>query len=357
MKNPECPERYKQFMILFSTKNHDKVMINDFLWHRKKGFEFDGEKLTFNGMIAAWYYDGNKMIEPFILEERDFEVREKVPGKSNEGELKTVSQPQDILTFSGNPEKYRLVIKKKAEKGKRAIDIDLTMTSVGRLSEPRYNENTYYKSLGYNILKIRKMDLSGYFRTGQEAEKGKKRGKGNSKGNGKVEGTAYFQKVMVNAPAVPWYWGTFHIKDGSYIQYFMPHVGLGIFRRCDKESFLERRGKKFVSKSLEFYDAHENKRHIFKDIRILRHLNDDKFPVFTVLGKNETSTLKIVADCYSKACWRFQQRFPLINPVFYYGEYPAILKLLEFNDAGKITTLEDYGAGIGNCEHSWGFLF
>ena len=29
-----------------------------------------------------------------------------------------------------------------------------------------------------------------------------------------VKGTAYFQKVCVQAPSVPWYWGVLHLDDG-----------------------------------------------------------------------------------------------------------------------------------------------
>ena len=39
-----------------------------------------------------------------------------------------------------------------------------------------------------------------------------------------VEGSAYIQKVTVQAPSVPWFWGMLHFDDGSYIDWFMPHV-------------------------------------------------------------------------------------------------------------------------------------
>ena len=41
-----------------------------------------------------------------------------------------------------------------------------------------------------------------------------------------MEGTAYFQKVTVQAPSVPWFWGMVHFDDGSYLDWFMPHLTL-----------------------------------------------------------------------------------------------------------------------------------
>ncbi|GIR00415.1 MAG: hypothetical protein CM15mP9_1180 [Methanobacteriota archaeon] len=39
-----------------------------------------------------------------------------------------------------------------------------------------------------------------------------------------VSGTAYFQKVCVQAPSPPWFWGMLHFDDGSYIDWFVPHI-------------------------------------------------------------------------------------------------------------------------------------
>ena len=40
----------------------------------------------------------------------------------------------------------------------------------------------------------------------------------------KFEGTGYFQKVSVQAPTFPWFWGMLHFDDGSYLDWFMPHI-------------------------------------------------------------------------------------------------------------------------------------
>ena len=39
-----------------------------------------------------------------------------------------------------------------------------------------------------------------------------------------VNGSAYFQKVCVQAPSPPWFWGMLHFDDGSYIDWFLPHI-------------------------------------------------------------------------------------------------------------------------------------
>ena len=46
-----------------------------------------------------------------------------------------------------------------------------------------------------------------------------------------TKGTSYFQKVCVQAPSIPWFWGMLHFDDGSYIDWFLPHLSPTITAR------------------------------------------------------------------------------------------------------------------------------
>ena len=60
----------KQLMVLWSTKDNPLVEVNGHPWKPvgRPGFDDDGG-IAMDGMVAAWWYDGYKMIEPLVLEE------------------------------------------------------------------------------------------------------------------------------------------------------------------------------------------------------------------------------------------------------------------------------------------------
>ena len=67
-KNPKRDEFPKQFMILWATRNSKKVRVNDFLWIPKIEQQVSENNTRFDGMVAAWYFDGKKMYDSLILE-------------------------------------------------------------------------------------------------------------------------------------------------------------------------------------------------------------------------------------------------------------------------------------------------
>ena len=76
----------------------------------------------------------------------------------------------------------------------------------GPPSELTYRNNEIALGMGYDILRLQGMK-SRLVVDGEE-----------------MQGTAYFQKVTVQAPSVPWFWGMVHFDDGSYLDWFMPHL-------------------------------------------------------------------------------------------------------------------------------------
>ena len=81
-------------------------------------------------------------------------------------------------------------------------------------------------------------------------------------------------------------------------------------------------------------------------------------PVAHVQGENsEGETLRLVLESYSRAYWRFEQKFwGIFKSILYYNEYPVILKEFEYKGLDGTITREDLGKVVGNAEHAWGFL-
>ncbi len=327
--DPEDPKRPKQLMILWSTKYTDDIKVNDKHWSVKKFPKWHDNVLKFNGMTAAWWYDGKEMHEPIVLKEMDFEV---VGGKE-EGELKPLCD--DDYRFFGSPEEYSVNMIDDQN------DFRLKLTPWNDyMQKHRFKENYYTKKYSYNIMKIYGMKLGGHV-------DGKK-----------VTGSAYFQRVNVNAPAVPWYWGIIHCEDGSFIDYFNPFIGPQIFRTKEKPRSRLDWGDISLSKSLEFYHKESDTEFKFdkKDIEI-RHEFQDEHPVFYVDGEDDRKLIHLELKAYSRAHWRFQQaRKYGMKSILYYNEYPASLRNFRFEkkDGSLKLDRKDLGKTYANFEHTWG---
>lgn len=200
----------------------------------------------------------------------------------------------------------------------------------------------YFLHLAYAMHKIRGSKASGRISIGKDSEE--------------VEGTAYFQKVRINSPTSPWYWGIFHTQNGSYIDYFMPHIGPPMFRRTESHFSKLDWGERMLSKGWQFYDAEADVLHRVKNI-VMRKRYENDLPVFTLTGHDGRTRFEMEMTTYARAYWRVQQ--PLLrifNTVLYYNEYPANVTKFLLESGGKKMTLEDLGPVVGNCEHSWGIV-
>jgi len=350
IKNPANPERPRQLMILWSTKNCDSIKVNDFRWHRRKplvmrgaAHDDDGScgkgEMEFNGMTAVWYYDGEKMIDPLLLEESDFTSS----WEGDRGELKP--HTGEDRRYFGGPEHYTV----RVQRG--ALDLTFEMTPLEkRASDTYFKKNHYFRNYGYSIQKIYHMAMKGTM---------KNAGKD---GMEHIRGSAYFQKVMVNAPSFPWYWGIMHSENGSYFDYFMPHIGFDLLRRTDSQGTVLNRLNtldRSVSRSARFYDIEEDRTYKFDRIRLKKHYRND-LPVFRVkaLDRESGSTMDFTLESYSRAFWRFEQRhFRIFKSILYYNEYPVMLKDFEMRLPHRKVKLEDLGYTVGNSEHAWGKLW
>ena len=57
----------KQLMVLWSTKDNDRVEVNGTPWtpNGRPGFDEHGG-MVIDGMVCAWWFDGQRMHEPYI---------------------------------------------------------------------------------------------------------------------------------------------------------------------------------------------------------------------------------------------------------------------------------------------------
>ncbi len=297
--NPENPDKPRQLMILWSTKNVKRITCNDLeieLKHYK-------DKSNLAGAVASWYFDGEKMHHNFLLEQCNISVSgRKLSSDSATPTSFSVDKNRNTVKIG---EDFEFV----AEAGNRH---DFAKTV--------HNSNNYIGGRGYSIIKLNHLDITGRVK------------------NEPIRGSAYFQRVFVDVPSLPWYWGVFHFENGGILTYFNPRI-LG----------------KSLKKDISFFDG--EKMHEFDEMRIKKSGGD--MPTFTISGENGHGKIKFTVSPYSHSSWTFRRKtLGIIPNKLVYNEYPAVISDMKLTDkkGGETITLEDLGKSVGNAEHTTGFL-
>ena len=325
--NPENPKKPRQLMILWSTKNEEGPINCNGMDMKLKmpPFKIDGKKTVLDGAVAAWYFDGKEMHEDFLLDCCDITVED---GK--------LSDSKGLSFFKKTKSGFSVDLK-----SRQGQKISFALSGSGESSHPLFKQKSYANAFNYRILKMNRMNLKAILEKG-----GKKEG---------CKGTAYFQKVTVNAPAVPWFWSIVHFKDGSWLSYFNPHFGTSAIRKKLPLRFLDLP----LKKELEFYDAKTKKHHSFKKLKISR--TRDSLPMWRICAGNGSESISVSLESYSKALWLFRKKVSLLpfKSSLHYNEYCVSVPFLELrNKDGKVLRREkELGKGTGNAEHTWGFLW
>ena len=183
-----------------------------------------------------------------------------------------------------------------------------------------------------------------------------------------VAGTAYFQKVCVQAPSVPWYWGMLHLNDGSYIDWFLPHVSFTVSARDNRPWKRRDAGHLGLSQGGLFHDPINNRSERFTSVRVRKlssNLTEGEhgqtpgapLPVFEIKMWNERTTIELRVQAIERAHWTFNQ--PTrggIKSHLTYNEYPLRMEYLRIKDEFGTRKETDYEWARGNAEHSWGLL-
>ena len=171
-----------------------------------------------------------------------------------------------------------------------------------------------------------------------------------------TKGTAYFQKVCVQAPSPPWFWGMLHFEDGSYIDWFLPHISPTLTAKILDN------GKTVISHITHYRWADYSMMLTEKEVRNLvskgrKNCSADGLPIFHVHMWNGLTEIRIEAKSVTRAHWTFDQ--PTrggMKSHLTYNEYPLEVTKLEIDDELGIRNRKDWGTIRGNAEHSWGLL-
>ncbi len=297
--NPDDPKRPRQLMILWSTKNERSINCNGI--DMKLSSLSDRSRM--DGAVAAWYYDGRKMHHNLLLDPCVLEV--------SESRLSTKSSTPTAFDVSGRKSTVSI--------GDR-FSLVAEFDGGDEFLEPEKSYNSFVGSLGYSLLRVNRFRLSGKIDGRQ------------------VNGTAYFQRVFVNAPSVGWYWGTFHFPGGEVLKYYN----------------IRALGRSF-KKEIKFFDGESL--HDIGDIKVRRV--DGEYPDFIVSGESRMERVEFTVSAYSHSSWTFKKNaFGIIPNKLVYNEYPARITDIKVTDkgTGKVRTTADFGVGVGNAEHTTGML-
>ena len=182
-----------------------------------------------------------------------------------------------------------------------------------------------------------------------------------------MEGTGYFQKVSVQAPSFPWFWGMLHFDDGSYLDWFMPHVTPMWSARDDEPWRLRDFFRSPNIGTGVFHDRKTGNTQNFNNCTVelskqnspdaLKDENGKPLPEFLVKVWNEESSANIRVRAVSRARWVFDQptRASWVRHLTY-NEYPLEVISINYEDSEGSRNESDYEWIHGNAEHAWGVL-
>ncbi len=345
-ENKENPLQPRQLMILWSTKDDDEIECNgQKLKLREDRVKTNDNGALLDGVVAAWYYDGKRMHEDFLLEHADVKI------DSISRELRCGNSGSKTKFFQDG-EVLRTVIEKGAgKKGSLKLDFGAKLVEGNDFAIPSLKVKKFVGGkFDYRIMRVNRADLSCKITQNGKTEASK--------------GTAYFQKVMVNAPAVPWHWAIVHFANGSSLSYFTPHVGLSMLESnllsgVATQAQLSKINKR-LSKELLFFDAKSRTLHSFRNVKVRAEKNAAGLPAWRIKAHNGAGeTLSLGLNSYSSAVWKFRKKIASlpVKSTLHYNEYPVHADQFELKTAsGKTIRLKDVGEGFGNAEHAWGFL-
>lgn len=297
--NPENPKKPRQLMILWSTKNEKTINCNNL----EVKFSHTGDRSRLDGIVAAWYFDGKKMHHNYLLEQCTLNV----------------SQNQ-ITSNSATPTSFATTKNRSTIKIGNDFEFIAKPKSKHDFTKPIYYSHTYPANKGYSIIKQYHMNITGKIK------------------NKPIHGSAYFQRVFVNAPVIPWYWGVFHFENNSILTYFNPRL----------------LGRSF-KKDITYFDGTQT--HEFIDINVKK--SKENPPSFRISGQNRHEKISFTVCPYSHSSWTFKKKACKIIPnKLTYNEYPATISNLKLIDkkTGKNTISKDLGNSVGNAEYATGLL-
>jgi hypothetical protein len=296
----------RQLMVLWSTKNEKKINCNGLDIELRDDFvRREGKSLNVDGAVAAWYYDGKKMRENYLLDQTPVII----DGKS----IRTRKPDTEFKELKSG---FKVSLRKN--------DFRIGPIQKKGFYAPEFHESAFPLGYSYDILKITRAPFKSNI------------------GNG----TAYFQRVRVNAPAPPWYWGVYHFESGACVHYYEPHLGKTVFSNRAEKAW------RFpVKKHFQFFDG--KKTFDNRNVKVKR-IDEAENPAFEITTDGADGKGRMLVESYASAAWKFRKsKWNRLD----YNEYPALATEFSFKNNSGEWTLDDLGAGRGNSEHATGLLW
>ena len=330
--------REKQLMCLLGTRNCKKVWVDDYVWRRDHPPKEDQGGLTYSGVAAAWYFDGENMHDPLLIDSG----KGRIETNGEEGKV-TLQGGSGSYDFIGKDGGKSFTLDLKNTDGSSPIDVNISTSMYDQhQSEIVPTGKNYVGKLAYKMFKVKRVDCSGSITMNGQRDD--------------VEGSAYFQNVRINSPTSPWFWAFLHSENGYYLDYFLPHWGLPIFRRGYSHKSILDRGWRKLSRGLHIYDPTDGKDYTIKNFKVEKEYVDD-LPVFHLHGREGGKSIDLELSTYSRACWKIKQPWlGISSTILHYNEYPCHITRLDYRCGPKRITLDDFGHTVGNLEHAWGMV-
>ena len=336
-----------------------KVNGGDWTPEGRPGFDEEGG-INLDGMVCAWWFDGKQMHEPVIkricrmISMPDTHNSWPGQGQGNGGGAVVPLLDDDLsMGLKSDLSEFwiNLVTDEEAQGEKVPKEFALKCTPLNKaMSTARHATATYAAGMGYDILRLHGTKVEG--RLDDE----------------EVKGVAYFQKVCVQAPSIPWYWGVIHLSDGSYLDYFLPHVSPTVTARDNRPWKRRDIGHIALSQGGLFHDAKNERSEKFTNVEVIKKASSSTegdhahhpgmpLPTFHIKMYNGRTQITMEVEALERAHWTFDQptRGGMTSHLTY-NEYPLKLNKLRIEDEFGLRSEKDYEWARGNAEHSWGLL-
>jgi len=322
----------RQIMILWSVKNDPDISCNGMDIRVARQITREDGKYLLDGAAAAWYFDGERMREDFVLERSLMNL--------DPSSLSLVAPGKTPSSFCLEDEEFVT----KIDSGGIKFAFRARQTDRNAAIGPTYGRTKLPFGMEIEGTRIEALELFG--------EETDAEGKAQ-----KIAGTAYFQKILLAAPPPQWYWGLYHFQDGSFFTYMLPYVG--------KATFADNlwKGASLSSPHLpanqDIMLYHAPTRRLFEGKRLSvvpRKTATEGCWLHEITGGGKGFAITAQAEGYSHACWKFEKKIGVLPPKskFLYNEYPAVVKKLVAKlDSGEEIVLQN---AWGNMENAWGFL-
>ncbi|MFH1306370.1 MAG: hypothetical protein ABIH83_01775 [Candidatus Micrarchaeota archaeon] len=333
-ENTKKTGRCRQIEILWSIKQDSLISVNGMDISVPRQIIPKGNKLGLDGAVAAWYYDGKKVRENFVLEKSMMSL---------DMEKKSITAPGNTPSMLMQKSDEEWLTKIKTDE----VEFELVAKYIDKhpANDPHYDSTKYLAGLlRVDGTRIERFELEGTEKTADGKIK-------------QIKGTAYFQKMYLASPPPQWYWGIYHFSDGSFLTYMQAYVNKNILRDNAGIKTELVSPANLLTSDIAVYHAPSKRVFKTQKMKIMPKRISENLYSHSISAQGDGFEIKGVCSAYAHACWTFVKNISIfpIKSTFKYNEYPAVFERLEiqFQDGSEQIVLEN---GWGNMENSWGIL-